>query len=193
MTIDWMGVGGLVVGIVGIAFAYFSVTNEAFSNFLIRRRFKKMPSAFRDLAGEYRRADQIPNDSPDQRQLPVWDSRVREKDRLAEGLARFAQGANLDRDALARGDDGYLVALMKLVAIDPVADDTRRVAQAAMTDVPPHTDYATLKAISVLADRRLIPDDLRDSIAKAIDAITARLGTDHDDVAAAIRSKLRVS
>jgi hypothetical protein len=86
------------------------------ASWLARRR-ENFPPAFVALAREYRRADAEPDDPPGPVERPRWDSRVRKKDVIAEGLGRFAQKARLDRKALAAvDDDGYIVALMKLIA-----------------------------------------------------------------------------
>jgi hypothetical protein len=73
----------------------------------------------------------------------------------------------LSRAALAEGDDGYVAALMKLIAFEPRRGDAELVLRAATTKVPTHTDYLTLEAIKVLADKGLIGERQLGAIAKA--------------------------
>jgi hypothetical protein len=182
------------VGIIGVAVAYFSVTNEKFRNFLVQRSIDKVPSAFVALAREYRLADSLPDDPPGPIERQPWESRVSKKNVLAEGLGRFAQGARFDRKILvAANDDGYIVALTKLIAAEPRSGDASFLAQAAKRRVPPHADYQTLAAIGVLADKGIISVQERASLDDALDRMSNRLGADHNDEIRRVRAKLRSS
>lgn len=143
---QWLAVVGLAIGVLGFLFGYFAITSERVASFLTRWRLREMPVAFRKMAGEYRQADGIP-DSAGPVTLPPSDNRVRKKDVLAEGLGAYALGRGLSRAALARGDDGYVVALMKVITFEPRRSDVALLVLAAATRVPPHTDYLTLEAI----------------------------------------------
>lgn len=193
MTLDtWLGILGLSVGVIGVAVAYFSITNEKFRGLLVQRDIENFPPAFVALAREYRRADAEPDSPPGPVERPRWDSRVRKKDVIAEGLGRFAQGTRLDRKALvAVDDDGYIVALMKLIAAEPRSGDGRLIAQATKRRVPPHTDYRTLEAIGILADNRLISLLERSSLDDALVRISERLGADGDAEIKRVRAKVR--
>jgi hypothetical protein len=186
-----IGIAGLVIGIIGVGFAFFSVTSERFRDFLIRRGISRVPSAFAALAREYRVANDIPDDPPGPVTRPTSDTRVRKKNILAEGLGRFAQGLRLDREILvAADDDGYIVALMKLIANEPRRGDAFLIARASKRRVPTHTDYATMEAIGVLAEKGLIDLQERGQIADALDQLVARLDDTGKTKIASLRTKV---
>jgi hypothetical protein len=180
MTLDQMlAVGGLAVGVIGIALSYFSFTNERFADFLVRRRVRAIPAMFSALARDYRLADDIPDDPSGPVERKPWESRVKQKDLLAEGLCRFAQGAHLKREKLlAANDDGYLVALMKMISAEPKRGDIDLIVRASARDVSPHTDYRTLEAIESVAAKGLLRVDERGSLDVALKRIEDRLGGD---------------
>ena len=192
MNLDrWLAVAGLAIGVLGLISAFFSIRNERFANFLVRRRVREMPAGFRDMAKKYRLADEIPDIRPDQITISPSEKRVRHKDILAEGLGGFARGARLDRAALARGDDGYVAALMKVVAYEPRRSDVPLVIQTASAKVPPHTDYLTMAAISALVQKTLIGEDHRVAINRAINVIADRLGPNHKQRVEEVRAQVR--
>jgi hypothetical protein len=187
----WLAVVSLAIAVLSVILAFFAITNDRLTGFLIRWRFRGMPAAFQQMAKEYRQADSIPDNDPGPVKLSTSDIRVRRKDVLAQGLGAYAWARNLDRAALARGDDGYVAALMKLIAFEPRAADAELVATAATTRVPPHTDHLILAAITVLAEKRLISDNQRGVIAKAVGHVAERLGDDHKSAIARVRTAVR--
>ncbi len=193
MTLDrWLSVLGLAFGIIGITFGYFSVTNESFRRFLIKRGIGNLPMSFSNLAQEYKEADRIPDDSAELVKRPIWDSRVRRKDVLAEGLFRFAEGGHLDRKILASSqDDGYVVALAKLVTHQPKQGDVSLLAQAVKCRVPAHTDYRMLEAIDALATQNLIGLQERNEVDQIVEQVAKRLGDEGTSRVAWTRENLR--
>jgi hypothetical protein len=187
---QWLAVVGLALGVLGLLFGYFAITNEGLASFLIQWHFREMPTVFRQMATEYRRADLIPDDLGPIT-LPPSETRVRRKDVVAQGLGAYALARNLDRAALAQGDDGYIAALMKLIAFEPRRGDAALIVKAAKTNVPPHTDFLTLAAISVLSQNGLIGEDQRGPISEALDCAGARLRAEHQTAVDKVRAALR--
>jgi hypothetical protein len=187
---QWLAVIGLVIGVVGFLFAYFAITSERVASFLIQWHFREMPTAFQQMATEYRRADLIPDDLGPIT-LPPSETRVRRKDVLAQGLGAYALARNLDRAALAKGDDGYIAALMKLIVFEPRRGDAALIVKAAKTNVPPHTDFLTLAAISALSRNGLIREDQRGPISEALECAGARLRAEHQTAVDKVRVALR--
>jgi len=166
------GVIGIVIGLAGLVFGYFTLTHDRFRSFLIRRRIKQMPAIFRKLVQEYRIADTIPNE-PDTPK--PWLKRTLEKDRIAEGLLRFAQGAGIGRDVLAvLQEDGHVVTLMKIIKEEPKAGDIALMAKSVMCQVTVHTDYRTLEAFDEIVRLRLMKPDERILADKILDTINGR-------------------
>src|SRR4051812_22142996 len=151
-----------------------------------------MPSDFINLAHEYKQADQIPNNAVEPVERPRWDTRVRRKDVLAEGLYRFAQGAYLDRNILASSqEDGYVVALAKLVANQPERGDVSLLVKAVECRVPAHVDYIMLEAIDALARKRLIGLQERNEVDQIVERVAERLGSEGAFRIALTKKRLR--
>jgi hypothetical protein len=200
-TDRWLEVAGLLVAVLGVLFGYFSLTNETFRGWFFKRSIRNIPPAFAKLAGDYRDAHKIPDNSTEPKARVPWEDRTRKKDVLAEGLGRFAQGARIDRKVLAElQNDGYVVALAKLIAVEPRQGDVSLIAKAVKFPVPPHADIATLAAINVLATNRLINDLERNQTLEAVNVIANRLGEEGKgivkqarDAIVARQSKPRIS
>jgi hypothetical protein len=117
---------------------------------------------------------------------------VRRKNVLAEGLGRFAQGAGFDRNALVLADDdGYIVALMKLLAFEPHIGDAKHIAQAVKRRVPPHADHQTLRAIGTLAGKGLFRTNECGLLTDAVDIIVERLGKQGSAEVNRVKGKIR--
>jgi hypothetical protein len=189
----WVALARFAIGVLGFVFGFFAITSERLATFFIRSRLREMPAAFEEMVSQYRLADMIPDNDPVPVELPPSDKRVRRKDVLAQGLGAYALARDLNRAALARGDDGYVAALMKLITFEPRRSDVALVVLAAATKVPPHTDYLTLEAIRVLAEKGLIGEDRRGAIGESVDQIEKRLRDDHKQTVERIRVTLRRS
>jgi hypothetical protein len=138
MHIDWLGYGGLVVGVLSLLVAFFAVTNRSVHELLVYWRIRRLPKTFTDIARDYRLADEIPDDPQGSSSKPPSYTRVQRKDILAEGLFRFAQGAAIGRRVLAGSQDhGYVVTLMKLIQAEPRRGDVSLIAKAVKCNVPP--------------------------------------------------------
>ena len=96
---------------------------------------------------------------------------------LQKGSGDSRSGARIERKVLAElQNDGYVVALAKLIAVEPRQGDVSLIAKAVKFPVPPHADHVTLAAINVLATNRLINDLERNQALEAINVIANRLG-----------------
>ena len=185
-----VALAGFAIGVLGVAFGFLAVTSERLANFLVRSRIRKTPAAFQEMASQYRLADLIPDNDPGPVELPSWDKRVRRKEVVAQGLGAYAMARGLSRAALARGDDPYVAALMKLIVFEPHRGDAALVVRAATTKVSPHTDCLTLEAIKVLAEKGLIGEKQRGEIGGVADHVAERLGDNHKQTIEKIRARL---
>jgi len=188
-----VALAGFAIGVLGVAFGFLAVTSERLANFLVRSRLREMPAAFQEMASQYRLADLIPDNDRGPLELPSWDKRARRKEVVAQGLGAYAMARGLSRAALARGDDPYVAALMKLIAFEPHRGDAALVVRAATTKVSPHTDYLTLEAIKVLAEKGLIGEEQRGKIGGLADHVAERLGDNHKQTIQKIKARLERS
>jgi len=143
MDIDWLGAGGLVVGVFGAASGFLPFTNESLRRRYLKQLRKKTPHNFVYQAQKYVNANNIMDDK----------ERVRKKDRYAERVIWYAKGLDLDRQMLANAssNEGFAVALCGMISREPKFGDAKFILKCAESYAPPHARYRQLYAIRAVA------------------------------------------
>jgi hypothetical protein len=179
---DWFSVGGCVLGVAGLWIAFASLDSEWAYRWQIRRKAKVFPDTFKELAGQYRKADGIPDEA----------ERLRVKDDLTLKLGYFALGRQLSRQALAAvPEEGYVVALAVVAKEKPERGDATLLAQAGAIYMPPHARYRVMEGISSLAQNGLVTHDALQELRELLNSYKKDMGPEHSGRVGGVLALLR--